>query len=149
MRGMSTEELTKGSDIVVTGMVEDVKARWSMDGKVIFTTAKIKITGIVRGRTGQTVLDVEYRGGEVGDRGYRISDNPVLKKGEKVLLFLKPATSFMGGSAHQVIGRAQGKYTVGDDGITRKQGFSIMIGGEVIDNNIPVDELIEKIRRVK
>ena len=30
-----------------------------------------------------------------------------------------------------------------------KQGFSIVQGEKVIDNNIPVEELVEKVRRVE
>ena len=70
-------------------------------------------------------------------------------KGEKVLLFLKAGKSKKDGAAYNLVGKNQGKYVVTADGIARKNGFSIEGEKEMIDNNIPVDALIEKIRRVE
>jgi hypothetical protein len=47
------------------------------------------------------------------------------------------------------VGKAQGKYTVGKDGMARKQGFSVGAGREAVDAEIPVDVLIEKIKSVQ
>ena len=72
-----------------------------------------------------------------------------LRKGEKVILFLKPGKSKKDGIVFNIVGKGQGKYTIGNDGIARKGGFSIMSGEEVIDKNIPVEVLINKIKKVK
>jgi len=149
MKAMSTEELVRTSEIVVIGEVEDVKAQWSKDGKTIFTSASIVISDVIRGKIDQEKIIVECEGGEVGDIGLKVSDVSPLRKGEKVILFLKSGKSKKEGVVHNIVGKAQGKYTIDADGIARKGGFSIVSGEDVIDNNIPVDELIDKIRRVK
>lgn len=149
MKAMSTEELVKTSEIIVIGEVEDVKAQWSKDGKTIFTSASIVISDVIRGNIAQKKIIVEYEGGEVGDIGLRVSDVSPLSNGEKVILFLRSGKSKQEGVVHNIVGKAQGKYTIDNSGIARKSGFSIVSGEDVIDNNIPVDELIDKIRRVK
>lgn len=150
MLGLSTEELVKGSEIVVMGDVENAESQWSADGKTIFTRASVAITEVVRGITLQTRIAVEYEGGEVGNIGFRVSDVAVLEPGENVILFLKSGKGKKDGIVYHMVGKAQGKYAVGEDRIARKKGFSLTAGQEgIIDNDIPVRALIEKIRRVK
>jgi hypothetical protein len=149
MKGLSTDDLAKSSDMVVIGEVEDVQAQWSSDGKTIFTSATVSISEVVAGRTLPGKIVVEYDGGEIGDIGLKISDMAILDKGEKVLLFLKTARSKKYGNAYNMTGKAQGKYKIGEDGIASKSGFSIADGEEDIDNNVPVEVLKEKIRRTK
>lgn len=152
MVGLSTEELTKASEVVLRGEVEEVEPHWSENKKTIFTSASIVISEVIKGKLEQKKIMVEYEGGEIGDIGVRVSDVSPLKKGEKVILFLKSGKSKKGernGSVHNIVGRSQGKYTIGADGIARKSGFSIIKGQEVIDNDISADALIDKIKGVK
>ena len=147
MVGLSTEELVRASEIVIEGDVEEVASQWSVDGKIIFTSATVVVRRVIRGNTVQQKVVVEYEGGEVGRVGLKVSDVVEMKKGEKVILFLKKGKSNKDGVVFHAVGKAQGKYTVGDDGIARKKGFSLGRGEEVIDNNLPVDVLIDKIKR--
>jgi hypothetical protein len=149
MKGMSTGELTKLSEIVIEGKVEGVEAQWSKDGKTIFTNAYIVVSNVIRGMSDQTNIIVEYQGGEIGDRGLKVSDEPTLNEGERVILFLKSGKSKKDGVAYNIVGKGQGKYVMGADGIARKSEFSIVGGEKDIDDTIPVDELIEKIKGVK
>jgi len=150
MKGLSTEELTKASDIVIVGEVENTEAQWSKDGKTIFTSAYILINTVIKGMTSQARIIVEYEGGEIGDIGLKVSDQSPLLKGEKVILFLRSGKSKKdGGGAYNIVGKGQGKYLIDADGIARKSGFSIAGGKEDIDNNIPVDKLIEKINKIE
>jgi hypothetical protein len=108
------------------------------------------ITNILKGETISNMITVEYEGGEIGEIGLRVSDVSPLKTGEDVILFLNKSTEGRKmGDVHNIVGRAQGKYTISKDGIAGKSGFSVISGESTIDNNIPVDELIDKIRRVK
>ncbi len=148
MVGVGTEELTRRSDLVVEGTVEGTTSQWSSDGTTIYTSATVVIRRVIRGQTAQKRVVVEYEGGEVGRDGLKVSDVAEMAKGEEVLLFLTRGKSFRAGFAFRTVGKAQGKYTVGDDGIARKKGFSLETGREDIDSEIPVADLIEKIRRV-
>jgi len=148
MVGLSTEELTRGSDVVVRGEVGNVETVWSEDGKSIVTRATIVGPSVIRGGLGQEPVIVEYPGGEIGDIGMKVSDVEPLQKGENVILFLTGKKNKERGVFH-IFGKAQGRYTIGPDGIVRKKGFSLAAGAEKVDNNIPADELIEKIRRVR
>jgi hypothetical protein len=146
---LGTEELTRGSESVIIGEVEDTEAQWSKDGKTIFTKAFIVVNEIIRGRTLQKRIIIEYEGGEIGDIGLKVSDVAPLEKGERVLLFIKIGKSRGDGFVYNIVGKAQGKYTIDDERIARKRGFSVMGGEDIIDNNIPLDELIKKIREVR
>lgn len=152
MVGLSTEELTRTSEVVIRGEVEDIETHWSTDGKTIFTSASVIINNVIRGKLDKKKIVVEHEGGEMGNIGVRVSDVSPLKKGEKLILFLESGKSKKGeqnGDIHNIVGSAQGKYAIGDDGIARKSGFSLIKGSEVIDNNISVDALIDKIKGVK
>ncbi len=148
MKGLSTEELTKASDLVISGEVENTESQWSKDGKIIFTSAYIVIGDVIKGASPQRRIAIEYEGGEVGEIGLKVSDQTKLIKGERVILFLQSGKSHRDGNTYNIVGRGQGKYVIGADGIARKGGFSISGDKEKIDNNIPADKLIEKIRRV-
>ena len=150
MKGLSTEELTAASGLVIEGEVENTEALWSKDGK-IFTRASVVVNTFIKGQTSQQKITVEYDGGEIGDIGMKVSDQaPVpLEKGEKVLLFLKAGKGKKDGEAYNIVGKGQGKYRIDKNGIARKSGFTIAGPKGMIDNNIPADQLVEKIRNVK
>ena len=50
---------------------------------------------------------------------------------------------------HTIAGNAQGQYAITPQGIAKKDGFSVMQGRELIDNDLPLEVLIDKIRAVK
>ncbi|UCH81172.1 MAG: hypothetical protein JSW20_00805 [Nitrospiraceae bacterium] len=121
MTGMSTEHLTMESDHVVQGEIKDVKARWSSDGKSIISRALLIKQKMIKGMTIKRNLIVEYEGGEIGDVGLRVSDVAPLKAGEWVILFLRVGRSLKEGEVFNIVGKGQGKYVIGDDGIARKK----------------------------
>jgi hypothetical protein len=149
MKGLSTEELARASDIVVMGEIESVDPMWSNDGTAIVTRASLVIAEVIRGKASQQRIAIEYEGGEIGDVGMKVSDSALLIKGERVLLFLKPDKNRKDGKVHRIVGKGQGRYTIGEDGIARKKGFALLYGGEAVDNGISVDRLIEKIKSVR
>jgi hypothetical protein len=151
MKGLSTEELTSASDLVIEGEVDDTEAQWSKDGKSIFTSATVIVNTFVKGKTTQKKIKVEYDGGEIGNIGMKVSDQAAvpLRKGERVLLFLKSGKSKKDGKAYNIVGKGQGKYSIDAKGIARKSGVAIVGPKESIDNNLSVDELIEKIKKVR
>jgi len=149
MIGLSIEDLTRASQTVIIGEVEDVKSQWNEDGSSIVTRATVLVSEAVKGKVRDSRVTVEYKGGEVGDVGMRVSDTPSLRKGENVILFLKPDKETRAGLIRSIVGRAQGMYSIGNDGIARKTGFTVVRGKDVIDNSLPVNELVDRIRAVK
>ena len=148
MVGMSTERLTRESELVIVGDVDNTKSQWSDDGKKIVTRVTITYTDVIKGKNKNRKIVVEHLGGEVEGLGMGVSDSPHFTKGEKVILFLKPEKS-KEKEVYKIVGSAQGKYTIGTDGIARKKGFSLWSDKELIDNDIPADTLIDKIKKVK
>lgn len=161
---MTTEQLTKSSQLVVRGTVTRVESYWSDDGKAIFSKAYIFVTDVIHGEDPSQEIVVEYEGGEIGDMGYRVSDSAVFEEGEDTLLFLQdsaaarnapsdPAAESTGAAAltksRHLVGKAQGKYSIDRAGIARKRGFSLLGEPGTIDNNIEVDKLIDKIERAR
>lgn len=150
MKGFSTEELTRESDTVVSGDVEDAESFWSQDGKTIITRATVSVSGVIRGKSSAGNIIVEYEGGEIGDVGLRVSDVSPLIKGERVILFLKSVRSRKDSAAvYNMVGKGQGKYTIDEGGIARKGGFSLSGGEENVDSDIPLGVLLDRIKAVK
>jgi len=149
MIGLSTEDLTRASQTVIMGEVKDVKSQWNEDGSAIVTRATVVVSEAIKGKVRDSRVTVEYKGGEVGEVGMRVSDSPALRKGENVILFLKPDKETRVGLIRSIVGRAQGMYSIGNDGIARKMGFTVMDRKNAIDNDIPVSELVDKIRAVR
>lgn len=149
MMALTTEQITKGAELIIEGEVEEVSSLWSDDGKTIVTRAVVRTNEVIKGKETQSRTVVEYPGGEVGDIGLEVSDISPLRKGEKVILFLRPLKSENGMTVYAVVSKGQGKYIVGEDGIARKNGFSVINGKEGIDFSIPVGPLKEKIRRME
>ncbi len=148
MKALSTEELTKLSKNVVIGKVEKTVAQWSEDRKTIITRATIQINNVIRGNINITKIIVEYPGGEIGDIGLKVSDVSSLITGEEVLLFLK-RINIKDNTVFRITGNAQGHYTIDKNGVAKKGGFSVIGDKSVIDNNVPINSLIEKIRAIK
>jgi len=149
MTAFTTEELAKSSDIVVAGEVEEVSSRWSSDGRTIVTRAVVATGEMMKGAAGQRRTVVEYPGGEVGAAGLKVSDVSPLRKGEKVILFLRAVGLENGGTVYAMVGKGQGKYTIHEGGVARKGGFAVVQGNGPVDYTIFVDSLREKIRRAE
>ncbi len=145
MLGLSTEKLTRDAALIVTGDVEDVSSQWSVDNKYITTTAVVSVQQIMKGKLEQKKVRVMYMGGHVGNIVMRESDVAQLSTGEKVLLFLSPDEQESG--TYRIQGRGQGKYSIGDDLIARKHGFSVDTAHEQMDITIPFETLTGKIRK--
>ncbi|HTR45082.1 MAG TPA: hypothetical protein VMH06_05170 [Thermodesulfovibrionales bacterium] len=149
MKAFTTEELAKSSDLVISGEVEEVSSRWSGDGKTIVTRAVVVTGEVMKGGAAQARTIVEYPGGEVGAAGLRVLDVSPLRRGERVVLFLRPSSLENGGTIYAIVGKGQGKYTMDDKGVARKGGFSVLKGEGTIDYSLSLDSLREKIRKAE
>jgi hypothetical protein len=159
---LTIDDLTSQAETVLTGKVTEVESTWSQDGKVIITQAKVQVDLLLKGQAPGATVVVEYLGGEVGGLGFRVSDSPSLAAGEEVVLFLKPVESLAAvkpsaetaadGSGQPlvqgVVGQAQGKYSVTSEGLATKGGFSVVGDINLTESNLPLTDLIAKIRQV-
>lgn len=140
MQALSTSKLTTSSDTVIQGVVTQTQSAW--EGKSIVTRAKVRVDSAITGNPQGQFVTVEYPGGVVGNKGMRVSDTPTLKAGENVILFLKKGSAQ---GSFKVVGQAQGAYKIAPSGIATKGGFAA-VGKDSIDNDLPLEILIKKIK---
>ena len=53
------------------------------------------------------------------------------------------------GSVYHIVGKAQGKYLIGKDGIARKRRHALSSRKDAVESEMPLQRLIEKIRNVQ
>jgi len=148
MVSLSTENLTSESALIILGDVKQVKSEWSEDKKSIFTFATVAVQKTIKGKAANKTLKIMYEGGEIDGIGMKVSDVAIPNVGENVLLFLKPAKTRKFETTYKNVGKAQGQYKIDKDGIARKSGYSLEGSAKDIDNNMPIEVLIEKIKRI-
>jgi hypothetical protein len=102
------------ADVVVQGTVVSSEARWSGDGRRIFTDTVIAVAETWKGEAPARVT-VRQPGGVVAEIGQRVDGVASFRDGEEVVLFLEARP----GGAFLLHGMAQGKYRIerpGDGG---------------------------------
>jgi hypothetical protein len=145
---LCTENLTGESALIILGDVKQVQSEWSEDKKSIFTFATVAVQKTIKGKAANKTLKIMYEGGEIDGIGMKVSDVAIPNVGENVLLFLKPAKTRKFETTYKNVGKAQGQYKIDKDGIARKSGYSLEGSAKDIDNNMPIEVLIEKIKRI-
>jgi len=106
----TTAELVDHASLVIVGTVTETRSFPPDAQGMIFTEAKVRVTDTVVGATADDVVTVRVHGGEYGDLGVVVEDQPVFRTGEQVVLFLAPAE----GGGYWCPDAFQGKYTVVD-----------------------------------
>lgn len=110
MVSQTTEDLVDHATLVVTGTVEAARALPPDAQGMIFTEVKVRVNDAVVGATAEDVITVRAWGGEYGDLGVAVEDQPTFTVGEDVVLFLAPAE----GGGYQCPDGVQSKYVVVD-----------------------------------
>jgi hypothetical protein len=105
---MSTSDLVKSSTAVVEGEVFDVSSRWTADGRIIVTDAKVRVWDVLGGKAAE-VLQVKTFGGTVDGFTVDAIGFPTFTTGERVLLFLEPDSE---AGRLRVNGYQQGLYRI-------------------------------------
>ena len=112
----SAEELAQDAKVIVQGEVKNVRYYKGING-VIYTRALVMVNDVIKGKNIKKNITVEYEGGEVGDVGVWVEDEPSLEKGEQVLLFL--TNSFWRKNVYYIVGGVLGKYAICSDDTVR------------------------------
>lgn len=132
--GVTPEDLTRSSDVVVVGKVKELKSEWSPGKKAIVTRVTLDVNESLKGGSGQT-LTVLVPGGEVDGVGEWYSHTARFKKDDDVLLFAKK----QGETGFRVTGGEEGRMLIARDS---KTGVSTVAGG------ITLDEMKKRVRDV-
>lgn len=83
------KQLSKLSDLIITGKVTQQSSSWNEDNTRIYTQATIQVEECLKGNNNSGAVVVSYPGGEVGDVGELYSHMPRFEDNEEVLVFLK------------------------------------------------------------
>jgi len=138
LQKLSLEDMTKKADVIAVGKIADKQAHWV--GRHIETTFSLQATEYWKGNLGDS-FEFTQMGGEVKRPlpiGMYADGLPRFFKGERVILFMekpkkkplvkgapKPHPDSKVGASCQIVGWAQGKYTIlkdpdtGEDKILR------------------------------
>ena len=114
LRGLSLEQLSKGSDHILVGTALEATSRWEVVGgrRRIVTDTRVRVDDVVARATPQDLeLEVRTLGGTIGDIASLVYGEAQLSLEEPCLLFL---ANHDNGLRH-VVGMAQGHYPLRRD----------------------------------
>jgi hypothetical protein len=120
---MSTKELTEESSSVLLGTCTRMESYWADGNSKIFTRIRIRGQQYIKGDLGAEA-EITVPGGRIGDVNYEVSDMPVFREGEEVLLFVWSHPT----GKQLVIGGTQGKFSIETDKTTGKK---VVVGVEL------------------
>lgn len=109
--GLSFEQLTDKSELVVAGQINRSWADWDTGHKYIWTHYELSVSSTLKGNPGATVI-VSEPGGVVGLHGMSIAGTVGYNAGDQVLVFLQR----MPNGYLRTTGWGQGKYLLDKDG---------------------------------
>ncbi len=110
---LSLDQMTKKADLIALGHCIDKKVY--QKGKMIWTEYTIRIYEVLKGAKVKEVV-VRQPGGEVGDRGIKISGTVSFFPLEETLLFLKKRQNVF-----EPLGWVQGKFKIYYDPLSKKK----------------------------
>ena len=109
LKYMSTGEMVKASQDIITGRVTSVESHFMDDSNRIVTDVAIEIDQIAKGTLNKkSTLHLTVPGGRVGSIVSVAPELPTFKQEEEVLLFLDYTTTF----GHVVTSGKRGKYII-------------------------------------
>jgi len=153
-QSMSIQELAQESSAILVGTCTETESYWADNNSKIFTRITLQGEQYLRGDLGPSA-EVIVPGGRVGNTIYEVSEMPVFRKGEEVVVFLwqHPNGSIL------VTGGAQGKLPVETDPQTGKKmvaGVPVQVQGDVglqkvapsgpQTRKVPLEDLISEIQ---
>jgi hypothetical protein len=145
MEALTISTLVKASTSIIRGEVVDTQAMWSESGDAIVTRATIRVQNDFKRQVSEELVTVEYLGGEVGEIGMMVSDSPQMFAGEEVIIFLEPSEASTDRQRFHVVGSAQGKFTLEEDGMVRTMGFTLVEQDGLMYRELSEADLIQRI----
>jgi hypothetical protein len=133
---------------IIQGRIIDIRSAWDEEQLAIWTTATVQVQGNVKGKTVRGgVVEVKEVGGTVNGLTIAAIGFPTFRKGEEVVMLLRPWEDHS--PAYRVWGYGRGMYNVARDGKqgavahrydTRKSGKATMFTDQ-IQPIVPLDRL--------
>jgi hypothetical protein len=107
VEAMSLAEMTAAADVILVARVEDQRARYDAQGRIV-TDVSLRVEDSLLGglAVGSTTIVLRL-GGVVGDLGLRVEGEAVYQTGESIVLFARRVTT-REGEALRPVGMAQG-----------------------------------------
>ncbi len=154
---LDTRELTLGSDDVVIGQVEQLRAHWNATHTKILTEVTVAVSQTLKGSPADRLTLVQL-GGQVDGLRTTVEGGPLFTPGEEVLLFVWRDPQ---GRA-QVNGLGQGKFEITRDpdtgrasvqralpglGVREARSLKLVRAGEPAPR-IPLEAMVEAIQNV-
>src|SRR5258705_11618570 len=86
----SFEELVREADVVFEGEVIETRSRISVEGgaETIVTDVSFRVASVLKGTAGPVTV-LEFLGGVVGDRGFKVDGVPTFARGDRDVIFAK------------------------------------------------------------
>ena len=149
--------LVHTADVIILGDVDNIRFEWSLNKEIIYTITTLRIKEVWKGNILYPEIIIQTPGGTIGDLNLKVSDTPVFQKGEEVLVFLKKIDDFsnIGNSftvslnyatSFSVFGGAQGKYSIDQNKMSRKSGYSLLDKEVDKDWVLPLSDLKARIK---
>jgi hypothetical protein len=109
------QQLISQADVVFEGEVIDTKSRISTDhdNQTIVTDVYFRVAKVLKGDS-PTVTILEFLGGEVGDRGYKVDGVPTFVKGDRDVIFAITSQR----QASPLVGMMHGRIRIATDRAT-------------------------------
>ena len=145
MEALSISTLAKASTSIIRGEVIDTESMWNESGDEIVTRATIRVQSDFKRQVSEELVTVEYLGGEVGEIGMMVSDSPQMFAGEEVIIFLEPSEASTDRQRFHVVGSAQGKFSLEEDGMVRTMGFTLVEQDGLMYRELSETDLIQRI----
>jgi len=114
VKSVSTDELTRQSDVVVIGKVAGMKSGWNSDRSRIFTTVTVAVDQTLKGDAGGASTTILIPGGEVDGVGELYSHTAQFRKDEEVVVFARKDKQ----GRLRVVAGEHGKLSVSEDAAT-------------------------------
>jgi hypothetical protein len=119
---MSTQQLTEQSSAVILGTCVRMESYWVDGNSKIFTRVRIRGEQTLKGEFGGET-EITVPGGRIGNMVYEVTDMPIFREGEEVLLFVWQHPT----GKQLITGGTQGKFSVETDKTT---GRKIIMGAQ-------------------
>ena len=127
------KSMSKNADLIITGKVTQQNSNWNENKTRIYTTATIQVEESIKGNS-QSLVEVRYPGGEVGDVGELYTHMPKFENNEEVLVFL---TKDEKSTSYKVLNGEDGKINVINDPKT---------GEKVTTSNVKINSIKAQIK---